>query len=249
MIAHDPVGQRIIASVSSAIDASSTGGTISKQSIAEALPSALANANVDIQLVDQPIAQPTTTYGGTDARIGTSLVCTNGFTVNTPLGGASGVATDAHCGTSLSYRDWVTGITHTMSFADAHLGNWGDMAWFSTNGTEVDDFYADELGNRVDVTATESSVNKGAEFIYFGRKTNNNYVSWVEYPNVSTSGPARLACLFHGYPQGGDSGGPVYITSRAGGFIWGWILIDGSRRTCFSQARYIDDALGVTIKQ
>jgi hypothetical protein len=245
-VALDPTGQRIIASVSTTSEARSPdGAAISKQSIAAALPSNLAGANVDIQLADQPIAQPTTTYGGTDARIGTFLQCTNGFTVVSNT--ITGVATDSHCGTSLSYRDWVTGITHTMSYVNGHIGTWGDMAWFTTSGNEVDDFYADEVGNRRDVTATETTIVYGSDFVWFGRATNNNYSSWVRYPSVDTSGPKKLACLDGGPPIPGDSGGPVYITTKAGGFIWGWIDIDGAHRLCFSQARYIDDALVVTI--
>lgn len=46
----------------------------------------------------------------------------------------------------------------------------------------------------------------------------------------------------------GDSGGPVYINNTAAGFIWGWVTIDGAQRDCFSQARFIDDALGPGIK-
>lgn len=179
---------------------------------------------------------------------GTSKYCTLGFTV-IGASGTSGVATDQHCGTTMSYRDWVTGINHSMTYVVGHLGTWGDMSWYYTSGTEVDDFYSDELGNRRDVTATETTIAYGSEFIWFGRATNNNLLSWVRYPNVDTSGPKKLACLDGGPPIGGDSGGPVYITSRAGGFIWGWVTIDGRQRTCFSQARYIDNALTVSIKQ
>lgn len=83
VVALDPVGQRIIASVSSANGARmSDGAAISVQSISAALPSQLADANVDIQVVDGPVAQATTTYGGTEARVGTTFICTHGFTVS-----------------------------------------------------------------------------------------------------------------------------------------------------------------------
>lgn len=116
VVSLDPIGQRIVASVSSANGARlPDGSAISVQSISAALPSQLADANIDIQVADGPVAQATTTYGGTEARIGTTFICTNGFTVSSGI--ADGVATDAHCGTGLnSYRDWVTGITHTMTY-------------------------------------------------------------------------------------------------------------------------------------
>lgn len=247
VVALDPVGQRIIASVSSANGARlSDGAALSVQSISAALPSQLADANVDVQVVDGPVAQATTTYGGTEARVGTTFICTNGFTVSN--GVSDGVATAAHCGDGLnSYRDWVTGITHSMTYKTGHLGQWGDFEWFTTTGTEVDDFYT-EGGNRRDVTGVKITMDKGAELLWYGRSTKNDWLSWVEYPRVDTSGPDRLSCLYHYHVVDGDSGGPVYINNTAAGFVWGWVLIDGARRDCFSQARYIDDALGLGIK-
>jgi hypothetical protein len=247
VVSLDPIGQRIIASVSSANGARlADGSAISVQSISAALPSQLADANIDIQVADGPVAQATTTYGGTEARVGTTFICTNGFTVSSGI--ADGVATDAHCGTGLnSYRDWVTGITHTMTYQNGHLGQWGDFEWFTTNGTEVDDFYT-EGGSQRDVTGVKITMDKGAELLWYGRSTQNDWLSWVEYPDVDTSGPQNLACLYNYHVVGGDSGGPVYINGLAAGFVWGWVLIDGARRDCFSQARYIDDALGLGIK-
>jgi hypothetical protein len=241
-----PIGQRIIASVSTATKSSSSDGApISKQSISAALPARLADANVDIQVVDVPVTQPTTTYGGTDGRINTSFICTNGFTV---IGPATGVAADGHCHSLNSYYDWVTGIFHTMVLADSHEGAWGDFAWYTTNGTEVDDFYADELGNRRDVTGTRATVSMGDEYIWFGRRTNNNWLSWVEFPLQNTSGPQRLACLHDHSAMTGDSGGPVYLGQVAAGFVYGYIWLDGAYRDCFSRAAYIDNAMGVFIQ-
>jgi hypothetical protein len=147
------------------------------------------------------------------------------------------------------YRDWVSGITHTMVRADSHIGSWGDLAWFTTSGTEVDDFYSDELGNRRDVSSVKDPVTQGLEVLWFGRKTKNDWLSWVEFIPVNTSGPDRLACLHSYHVLDGDSGGPVYINGQAVGLVWGWVLINGARRDCFSQARYVNLALGVTIKR
>jgi hypothetical protein len=248
VVSIDPSGQRIIASVSRANGARlADGSIISVQSIWSRLPSQLAEANVDVQVADGPVAQATTTYGGTEARVGTSFICTNGFTVSSGI--ADGIATAGHCGSGLnSYRDWVTGITHTMTFqAMHHDGPWGDFEWFTTNGTEVDDFYT-QGGSRRDVTGVKVTMNQGDGLSWYGRSTQTDWSSSVQYPDVDTSGPKNLACLYDYHVVGGDSGGPVYINGLAAGFVWGWVLIDGARRDCFSQARYIDDALGLGIK-
>jgi streptogrisin C len=143
----------------------------------------------------------------------------------------------------------VTGITHTMTYQTGHVGTWGDFEWFTTSGTEVDDFYRNEAGSRQDVTSVRTPVSQGDELLWFGRASKNDWLGWVEFAVVNTSGPQKLACN-HGYQVvGGDSGGPVYLYGQAIGFVWGWVLIDGARRDCFSRAHYIDDAIGVSIKQ
>lgn len=76
----------------------------------------------------------------------------------------------------------------------------------TTDGTEVDDFYT-EGGIRREVTGVKITVDKGAELLWYGRSTQNDWLSWV-------------VC----------SGGPVYINGLAAGFVWGWVLIDGARR-------------------
>jgi hypothetical protein len=244
-VAVDPVNQRIIGSVSTANGARMPdGAAISKHSLWATLPSELAAANVDLQVVAQPVHGATTTYGGADARIGSTFDCTTAFTVAS--GSNLGVATDGHCHGVNSYRDWVTGITHTMTFQTSHEGAWGDFEWLTTSGAEVDDFYADEQGSRRDVTGV-TTVGHGASVLWYGRVSNNNWSGTNWWLNVSTSGPKSLDCMTGYHVQPGDSGGPVYVGGAAAGQIYGWIFIDGSRRDCFSQARYIDEALGVQI--
>ncbi len=241
----DPAGQRLIASANTS--STGDGPDISKQALEAALPSHLADANVDIQVLDGPITQAATTYGGTDARKGTTFWCTNAFTVSN--GSTDGIVSDSHCGTSVnSYRDWITGITHTMSFIQGHIGFYGDLAWWSTSGNEVDDFYFNELGSRRDVTGVRTVVSQGDELFWFGRSSMNDWLDFVEFPIVNTSGPDKLACNNSHHSVGGDSGGPVYLSGTAIGLIWGYIYIDGAWRDCFTRAHYVDDALGVGIK-
>ena len=51
-----------------------------------------------------------------------------------------------------------------------------------------------------------------------------------------------------GQAVGGDSGGPVYVGNTAAGYMTAVVNIGGVKRMCFSEAAYIDDAMGVSIK-
>gem|GEM_PF-4927562 len=70
----------------------------------------------------------------------------------------------------------------------------------------------------------------------------------MRFLNVSAGGVSGLNCMTNQGGDHGDSGGPFYIGNTAAGFIYGGVIINGVLRTCFSQARYIDDAIGVSIK-
>jgi hypothetical protein len=210
------------------------------------MPAEVVDASLDLQMASDAVIGPTTTYGGADARIGTSFVCTTGFTVT--KNGTTGVSTDGHCGSGLnSYRDFHTGITHSMTYQSGYQATWGDFEWLTTSGTEVDDFYVNDLGTLRDVSGIDNPA-LGTPFSYYGRASRASWPQTVAYTNVVTSGPEHLNCGSEYHVIGGDSGGPVYNGTLAEGLVYGWIVLDGFKRDCWSQARYIDDAIGVSIK-
>ena len=249
VVTTDPGSQRIVGTVSSVQGARTlSGASISRQSIYDAMPADVTEADVAIDVVDRQIQQPTAVLGGTDARIGTAFECTIGFSVIS--GTPNGVATDGHCTDDVnSYRNPFNGDVYVMNFKKLHIGAWGDFMWLTTGGSEVDDFYANEQGQIRDVTSTKPTFSLGEPLIWFGSVSNNNFASTVFDTDVDTSGPKNLVCLAEGGVQRGDSGGPVYWNGVAAGLVWGWVEINNLRRTCLSQTRYIFDAVGASIKQ
>jgi len=213
------------------------------------LREAFGAAPVVIDTVDGPVTTEWNTYGGGAVGTATGSVCTAGFTVIS--GGTNGVATAGHCGSGLSlYLDPFPNpdVSHGMTYQNGVVGFWGDFEWFTTTGTEVDDFYLPNGALR-DVSGVKNTFAVGDSLYWWG---------WASFPtlwngtvgftNVSAEGVSHLACMTGIGGAIGDSGGPFFTGSTAAGFVWGAALINGSWRTCFSQARYIDDAIGVSIK-
>lgn len=218
--------------------------------IANDLREAFGSAPVEIETVDGPVTMEWNTYGGgAVGTLGIGYTCTAGFTVQS--GSTNGVATAGHCGPGLnSYVDWFPNpdVVHTMTYQSGMVGYWGDFEWFTTNGTEFDDFYLPN-GTRRDVSGVKNTFAKGDTLYWWGWATYPTlWVDTVEFPNVTAGGVGHLACTKVLGGTFGDSGGPVFIGNTAAGFVFGAALIDGIWRTCHSQARYIDDAIGVSIK-
>ena len=115
--------------------------------------------------------------------------------------------------------------------------------------TEIDDFYHSPGGAHSDVSGVKNTFAVGNTLTMFGRGTNVQDSGTVGWTNVTNSGFGHLVCLNQDIMGYGDSGGPVYVRSTAAGFISGSFPVGGGWRLCLSQARYIDDALGVSIKQ
>lgn len=120
----------------------------------------------------------------------------------------------------------------------------------TTTGGELDDFYHTNGGAIRDVSSVKNSFAVGNTLTMYGRGTTQEDQGTVAYTNVWIDGNAgRLVCVSQNIMGPGDSGGPVYVSGAAAGFIKGRVTIDGAGRLCLSQARYIDDAIGVSIQQ
>jgi streptogrisin B len=224
------------------------GAGTDSNAIASELREAFAAAPVVIDSVDGPVTKDWNTYGGGVVRSATNL-CTAGFTVKS--GSTNGVATAGHCGSGLNlYVDPFPNpdVSHTMTYKNGVVGYWGDFEWFTTSGTEFDDFYLPN-GARRDVSGVKNTFAIGDSLNWWGWATFPNlWVDTVAFLNVSWGGVSHMNCTTGLGGDVGDSGGPFFVGNTAAGFMKGAAVINGAWRTCFSQARYIDDAIGVSIK-
>jgi streptogrisin C len=209
--------------------------------------SAAGVTSIDVTQVVGAVAHPWSGYGGAELYQGTAYECTTGFSV--VQGSTTGVATAGHCGSSLTtYFDPFQGATHSLTYKNGHVGTWGDFEWFTTSGTEVNQYYYSNSGAKRSVTSVMSPFVLRQSLWWYGRGTFNEYTSTVKYINVTVASRGHMVCMTQSLGGPGDSGGPVYNSSVAAGFTFGEALIDGGWRMCFSQAQYIDDAIGVSIK-
>ena len=242
-VALDPRRQVILVTIGSA-----TADGTSPATIANDLRAEFGGSPVEIEVVDGPIFTEWTGYGGGAVGTASALSCTVGFTVIS--GSTNGVATAGHCGSGLNlYKDLFTGASHSMTYKNGVVGFWGDFEWFTTSGTELDDYYR-PTGALYDVSGVKNSFSNGETLFWWGWGTYpTQWTSTVGWTNVSAGGIGHLVCMVGHGGAGGDSGGPVYVGNTSAGFIMGAAIIGGAPRSCFSQSRYIDDAIGVSIKQ
>lgn len=189
--------------------------------------------------------------GGEYANGSGNLVCTGGFTV--VKNGVRGILTAGHCINNISlYIHPTTNEAFDATHKAAHLGQWGDLGWFTTSGSELDNFYGGPVNGTYDVASVKTSFAVGDTLDWYGQTTGFHNDQDVKYTSATavTGGGfqiSRLVCF--STTQGGavgdhgDSGGPVYKGSIAAGVITGFYPVGGQGRMCFSRAMYIDDAI------
>jgi streptogrisin C len=245
VVGIDGRSNRVFASVSSGPGLA--GSPVTREAVIAKLPARLVDSGIAIDVVDGPVSEDLNAYGGAAAGYATGWVCTTGFTVYS--GSTVGVATAGHCLTDLTtYWDPFMNVFHNLTYKGGFVGSWGDFEWFTTSGTEVDDFYHNPNGALRDVSAVKNTFAVGDSLNWWGMTTWVEATGTVGWLNVTLDGVGRLNCMNQLNAAGGDSGGPVYTGGTAAGFIKAKAVINGAWRMCFSQARYIDDAIGVSIK-
>lgn len=200
---------------------------------------------VSVNFSDGALVRPHETFGGAEAT--GIYFCTTGFSVTKDSN--SGITVNGHCGTDMDeYTDFHTGAVHSMTFKGKHEGQWGDIAWYTTGGAERDDFYFANDSSRRDVTGVKASNLIDQSVRGYGRGGPGGYAATVKLTGVDAGTWEKLACLDWEPSVGGDSGGPIFSGGAAYGTIFGGVFINNKWRTCFSQARYFDEAIGVTVK-
>lgn len=186
-------------------------------------------------------------YGGAKLYDGASFWCTNGFTVQN-ANGVKGTLAAAHCPPVDKWVDWYEGTsTSTLTLKAQHLGEWGDMEWHTSGINETDDFYYRHNGSRRDVEYVKTNYSVGDPVSGYGRGGPSQWDDEVKVIHVSQAGAERLVCTKNQNDDYGDSGGPIYNANVAVGIHKGHFDVQDKVRSCFSQTRYVDDALNVEI--
>lgn len=205
-------------------------------------------AEVRIDVHDGPVVRPLTARGGADMRINNTFDCTSGFTVFT--GSTTGVSTAGHCTNAINeFWDPFNSVGHNAPRQGGFVGSWGDFQWHTTSGSEVDDFFRNNNGAVRDVTGVKNSFAGGETITAYGRGGPGNDSGQIGYIGIDTGSTGRQVCTNQLIMTGGDSGGPVYQVGVAAGLVTSHAFVDGAWRFCFSQARFMDDAMGVSVMQ
>lgn len=236
----DPMAQQVVATATAA-------GAKARSSIRSDLARRTNMDLVNLSFTDEPVVRKYTRYGGALLRVNTANACTTGFSVM--KGNINGIATAGRCPLTMNkYKDWNTGVLHDATYKLGFVGNWGDFAWLTTTGVESDDFYFSNAGAKKDVSGVKNSFGIGDPVAAYGRGGPHQISGTIKFLNQNAGGIGKLVCM--GFDPGilGDSGGPYYQGSLAAGFVSVGYWINGTKRLCFAQARYIDDAIGASIK-
>lgn len=179
-------------------------------------------------------------YGGEDLNS-----CTSGFGVRwgSSTSGERGISTAAHCPNSL------TDDGKTLTYRGGHQGHFGDFQWHSGTGTESDDFYSGNSSttevHRRDVSSVAAAA-PGSVVCVNGRTTHKSCTT-VREQQVCANGACNLVGMQHHVTAGGDSGGPWFYGPVAYGIHHGYYRSWFRRRSAFSHATLMDNAIGVHV--
>ncbi|MCY3894807.1 MAG: S1 family peptidase [Acidimicrobiaceae bacterium] len=174
-----------------------------------------------------PLAVDESVYGGDKIRKGSGPnFCTTAFTV--VKNGAEGVLTAGHCGNLAQYVAVGNGsnTVYRVYLQNDHEGAWGDMAWYTTLGSEQPWFYKTASGRyEVNGYVTRSAIQVDDTYCLYGRATNHSGGSnacgsvvdrWAQW-TINGITYNRLVEVDGVTSTDGDSGGPWYTGSLAVG--------------------------------
>lgn len=218
------------------IEPADLGGTPAQRA---ALESSLRERNpiafeeVDLRIANQKVSgDDAVLYGGAPIT-----GCTSGFAVI--KSGVRGLSTAAHCDDNQKYG------SISLTFQTQHKGYWGDVQWHTAPGHTIrDDFYYDGVHTR-DVAGVGIST-LGFTLYRYG-KTTGLQSDTVYALNRCVWTTCHLTMMTHREAAGGDSGGPWYWGNAAYGIHQGRGWASWHYRDVFTEAKYVDDAIGVSI--
>lgn len=175
-------------------------------------------------------------------ELNAGYVCTSAFAL---IGG--GVLTAGHC-PNVSYA--MTGSAYPLPYVSAHEGSYGDFQRHSSVDTTSNQIRISSAGalrsiTSIGIAALGSSVcNYGFTRTVSNCATIQN-TSWCGTTSAGVN-LCRMVLTNGTFTQGGDSGGPWYITNTALGIHSGALLSNGW--AIYGRADNAQAILGVTIK-
>lgn len=218
--------------------------TKAEDAIIDSLPVDLRD-DVRLRVLGQPVVVGQGAFGGMRLKAGPSASCTSGWTVTHINSGQRGVTGAGHCN-GINGIDHPGHGLHAAAFQAQHLGQWGDVEWYTTGELETDDFYADATTIR-DVEAVEPRANISLNEIVcvYGRSTNvRDFSARVSNASTACGNLDRIVQMNKDVTTTGDSGGGWSYNNTAFGIHFG--LCDNL--SSFSVADLLDEALGVFVR-
>lgn len=208
-----------------------------------ALVPADLRSSVDLTLRNEPIVKPAGAFGGMRLQDDGVGECTSGWTVQQLGSGTRGISGAGHCFGINQVNH--AGVIHPAVWQNEHVGQWGDLEWYTTNQAEADDFYADAANIR-DVQAVEPRANIAVnEFVcVYGRSSNQrNCNMQVRDVSIACGNLNRLVQMDEGFVIGGDSGGGWSFNFTAYGETFG----SCDALDSWTVADLFDNALGIFV--
>lgn len=208
------------------------------------LPAIARSPGVSVRFVESlPNAETGSVYGGGRLE-GSSinLLCTAGFKVK--KGSTYGMVTAGHCYENLGHRNELGWFLYPVTDKGQHNGTWGDFQWYTTSGTEKDDFYHN-YGARRDAASVKTPA-AGADVCKFGH-AGGKYCDTIYRTNQCQGSTCHLSINHRNDNINGDSGGPVFWGTGIYGVTKGYAYYSPFpwiARATWSPLIYMDEALG-----
>jgi hypothetical protein len=226
----------------------------SPRTVLDGIPEYARGSGYQVTVSDAPITREEAyILGGSRLRKNSDPWCTSGFTVKVTGTTTRGVVTVGHCSAANKYVDHFSGGgVWNAPFQDKHVGTWGDLGWHTVSGVGLiaeNSFWYTPYNTRP-VTSIQAAANidGGDYYCMFGRTSQQQLCDIVEHHNAGCGSLGHMVVTAMTETEGGDSGGPWYINSKAVGVHFGLCNPDGLHmRSTFSKADYVDNQLDVEI--
>ena len=206
-------------------------------------------ARAEASVVRGRVLADTHSYGGGKLTRWSTHKCSSAFVVERTSDGVDGVLTADHCvPANINKYEETNGSRCNIYYQGSSLGSLGDAAWYTTTHTEYDDFYYSHWSRR-DVTGLKEHLwmDVGDVVCRYGRTTGSGSgCKAIKQLFVSGGGYGSLIRTHPTGDQGGDSGGPWYVSGTAWGIHKGHFASNND--SVFTAVSVVDGNMGVQLR-